>query len=569
MRMAAAAAAMLGLVGLVSGCPSSTGAQAPTVVQAPTVAPAPLDYASLEAQTLSHWLQVEPSWGRQVGLHDYDGKVANYDGAAISAHASWLKELIGHLNAIDETKLTPDQRLDRAILINRATLQHFNLTERQLYRSNPAFYEELFDVAGYVKFNYAPLETRARQLLKHQQAALKQTANVTKNLNKTLSRPVVNTAIKMYRGYADFLRGDVAKAVASVRDETFQKDFAASNAALAAAAERIAEQLEKVFLPNSDNSSHVLGRERFLRFVQAQEGTTISLDDFKRMADEDLARNKQAYELLSKTVKQTRPRADELLAGARRLVEQSRLFIEQKQLATIPSNDRCSVEESPPYMRWNAAFLNMPGPFDSAKEAFYYITLPDPSWPQKEQDEYIFPWGTLMATTVHEGYPGHFLHGLWMRKAPTRVQKMADSYSFTEGWAHYTEQLMIEQGFGADDPQNRLGQLSDALLRNCRFVVSIGVHAEGMTLAQAAQRFEDDCFQDSATAREQAVRATFDPGYFAYTVGKLQILALRSDLQKELGDKFNLKQFHDALLGHGAPPLALMRQRVRDKLTGK
>ena len=563
---------ILGLATLLGGCPATPTAvtPGPTTTSTATSTPAvgmPTDYAALETQTLSHWLAAVPSWGRQVGLHDYDGKVGDYHSTAVETHAAWLKTLITQLKIIDESPLTPDQKLDKAILQNRAELEHFNLTERQLHRTNPSFYSELFDVGGYVKFNYAPLETRARLLLKHEQAALKQTANITDNLNPTLSRSIVETAIKMHRGYAEFLLGDVAKAVSGVKDAAFQKQFADSNQALAAEAERVAKDLEEKFLPKSDDKSHVLGRERFLRFVQAQEGTAISLEAFKRMADEDLARNKSAYVELSKTVKQTRPTIAELLPGARRLVEQSRLFVEEKQLATIPSDDRCSVEESPPYMRWNAAFLNMPGPFDSAKEAFYYITLPNPKWPKKEQEEYIFPWGTLMATTVHEAYPGHFLQGLWARKAPSRVQKMADSYSFTEGWAHYTEQLMVEQGFGADDPQNRLGQLSDALLRNCRFVVSIGVHAEGMTLDQAAQRFVDDCFQDRATAREQAVRATFDPGYFAYTVGKLQILELRQTMQKELGDQFSLKRFHDALLSHGSPPLALLRERVRTKLT--
>jgi uncharacterized protein (DUF885 family) len=265
-------------------------------------------------------------------------------------------------------------------------------------------------------------------------------------------------------------------------------------------------------------------------------------------------------------VKVTRPAASELLAGATKLVEKSRAFVVDENLVTVPTDERATLKETPPYMRWNAAFLNMPGPFDSAKEAFYYITLPDPSWPHKEQLEYIFPWGTLMATTVHEVYPGHFLQGLWLRKAPTKVQKMVESYSFVEGWAHYSEQLMVEQGFGADDPQNHLGQLSDALLRNCRFVVAIGVHAEGMSLDEAAKHFRDDCFQDKATAREQAVRATFDPGYFAYTVGKLQILQLREDVKAKLGERFDLKAFHDALLSHGSPPVALVADRVKRQL---
>ena len=515
------------------------------------------------------WMQLQPSWGRNVGLHAYDGKVAQYDAASIDKHGRWLGEVIARLDKVDAAKLSADEQLDLAALRNRATLERFDIEERALHRSNPLYYNELFDVGGYIKFNYAPLEQRAKQLLAHEQAALKQTKHIIGNLSPALSRPIVQTAIKMFRGYASFLRGDVLKVVGGVKDDAFQKSFASTNEALAAGAERVANTLEKEFVPRADETSHVLGRERYLRFVAAQEGTAYTLEQLKKMADADLARNKQAYAELAKTVTPERPKAEELLGAARALVEKSRLFVIDKQLASMPSDDRCSVEESPPYMRWNAAFLNMPGPFDSAKEAFYYITLPDPSWPEKEQEEYIFPWGTLMATTVHEAYPGHFLHGLFMRNAPTKVQKLTDSYSFTEGWAHYTEQLMIEQGFGADDPQNRLGQLSDALLRNCRFVVSIGVHAEGMSLDQAAQRFIDDCFQDKATAREQAVRSTFDPGYFAYTLGKLQILQLRAELKREMGARFDLKAFHDALLSHGAPPLALLRARVRSKLLGQ
>jgi uncharacterized protein (DUF885 family) len=228
------------------------------------------------------------------------------------------------------------------------------------------------------------------------------------------------------------------------------------------------------------------------------------------------------------------------------------------------------LKETPPFMRWNSAFLNPPGPFEkAATTAFYYITMPDPTWPKKEQEEYIMLKGILLSTTVHEVYPGHFLQGQWERRSPTTVQAMFGSYSFIEGWAHYAEQMMIEEGFGADDPQNKLGQLSDALLRNCRYVASLGIHTEGMTLDQAAKRFQTDCFQDKATAREQAVRGTFDPGYFAYTLGKIQILELRDEAKKKLGDKFSLKKFHDAVLAHGSPAIPLIRERVLAQLGAK
>ncbi len=520
-------------------------------------------FAGVRDALVDAWLEQAPAWGRQVGLHQYDGKIADYSPAGIARHIAWLETARAKLSTFADAKLSADEALDRAVLLGKITLDHFNLSERKLHRSNPRHFGELFNVSAYIDFDYAPLAQRALALVEHEEAALGQVEHIFANLEPTLSKPVVETAIKSFKGYAEYLRGDVKKLLSGkLTDPQQAARFLRSNEALAKAAAAAASRLEKEYLPRADMSSHVLGRERYLRFVAAQEGRPIDLAAFKRMADEDLARNKAAYQQLKAKVNITRPTADKLLSEATRLVQSSRAFVIEKKLVTIPSSDQAVLKETPPYMRWNAAFLNMPGAFDSAKQGYYYITLPDPSWPEKEQTEYIFPYGTLMATTVHEVYPGHFLHGLFIRLAPTRVQKMVDSYSFTEGWAHYTEQLMVEQGYLSEDPQNHLGQLSDALLRNCRFVVSIGVHAEGMTLEQAAKRFVDDCFQDQATAREQAARATFDPGFFAYTVGKLQILELRREAKQKLGARFDLRAFHDALLSHGAPPVALIRERV-------
>lgn len=522
------------------------------------------DFSSYADGLVDAYLSLTPAWGRYVGLHQYDGKISDYSRSGIAKHVATLKKAKAKLASFEADDLSDDEALDLAILKNKTSYDLFDLTERRRHETDPRFYTELFDVSSYINFDYAPLLQRAKKLLEHEEAALLQTQHVLGNLDPVLSRPGVETAIKSYKGYAEYLRGDVEKVMSTVKDAAFQKRFSEVNEKLAKRADAIAEGLEKKVLPKADLKSHVLGVDKYKRFVMFQEGMdSLDLAAFKRQAEADLKRNKDAYVALKKKVKVTRPDRTELLAAATKLMNTSRQFVIDNELVTIPSDDQCTLQESPPFMRWNAAFLNMPGPYDTAKQAYYYITMPDPSLPKEEQEAYIFPWGVLMATTVHEVYPGHFLHGLWTRKAPTRVQKMVDSYSFTEGWAHYTEQMMVEEGFGKEDPQNRLGQLSDALLRNCRFVVSIGLHTEGMTLEQAAQRFKDDCFQDNATAREQAVRGTFDPGYFAYTVGKLQILELREELKRELGEEFDLRRFHDALLSYGAPPVALIRDRVK------
>ncbi|AUX48147.1 hypothetical protein SOCE26_096770 [Sorangium cellulosum] len=537
----------------------------PSAPAQPAAAPAE-PFAALRERILREWIADEPAFARSRGLHEQDGKVGDYSAAAIQGRLARLTRDRAALAAASAAALSPDDALDRALLLQQIDLCLFNGEDLEDWRRKPQFYGDLFGVNHYLDRAYAPLPDRARHLLAHEKAALAEVPHIRENLASPLPRPVIEVAAKIYRGYAEYLRGDVVKLLKGVGDAAFQADFEETNAALADAAQALADHLIQVELPKGD-ASHVLGEARYRKLLLAQEGLSIPLADFKKMGEEDLAANKAAYQALARTVKATRPKAQRLLAEATRVMEASRKFVVDKQLVSLPTDERAIVKETPPYMRWNSAFLEAPGPFErEGLEAFYYITMPDPSWPRREQEEYVMPKGTLLSTTVHEVYPGHFVQGLWEKRAPTTAQRLFGSYSFVEGWAHYIEQMMIEEGFGKEDPQNRLGQLADALLRNCRVVVSLGVHAEGMSLEQAERRFVDDCFQDRATAREQAVRGTFDPGYFAYTLGKVQILKLREEAKAALGPAFSLRRFHDALLAHGSPPVPLLRDRVLAEL---
>jgi len=526
------------------------------------------DFAATRDKVFGALLDDAPRTGRMLGMHRFDARLRDYSKAGVLAHIARLKQHQGEMSAIDTTGLSPDEALDLALLQQDVALQLFNLVDRDVWRGAPAFYSELFEVNVYLDRDYAPIAQRAAKLLEHEKNALAQTKHFRENLKSPMSKPVVQTAIKIYEGYAQYLSDDVPAQLKGVGDSAFQAELKKTNTALAAEARAFAKFLKDVELPKGDDS-HVLGLTRYRELLRVQEGLEVSLDEFSRMGEENLALNKKAYEALRPNAKVSRPQAKELLEVATKMSEDAWRFVREKDLVTIPSNDKAVVKETPPYQRWNSAFLDMAGPFEErVKGAFYYITMPDPSWPEKEQREYVMAHGILMSTTVHEIVPGHFLQGLFSNRAPTDVQKAASSYSFVEGWAHYAEEVMMEEGFGAEDPQMRLGQLSDALLRNCRFVVSLGVHTRGMTLDQAEKRFMTDCFQDKATAREQAVRATFDPGYFAYTLGKIQILQLRAEVKKKLGSKFDLKRFHDVLLSHGSPPVPLIRQRVLEELTG-
>jgi hypothetical protein len=553
------------LTSALAGCGPAT-----PMVTPHTVPPEAVAKYSMAETILNELCEKSPDFARGLGLHERDGQIADYSRQGIAARIAWLHEARKRLDA--EPSPTPgsfDASLDKSLMRLEIDQELFHIEELDEWEKRPSYYGELFTVDGYLNRDYAPLEARVGKMVEHLEKAKAQVPNVLANLKGPMSRPVVETAVKIYRGYAEYLEGDALTLVAPLRDRSLAARAEGLCHELARAAKEIADHLEKDELPRSD-ASHVLGAERFAKLLRVQEALDMPVDELLRMGEEDLALNKAAYERLAATVKETRPPAKELLSDATKLTKGALAFIVDQKLVSIPEPDRIEVRETPPFMRYNSAFLDGPGPFDKpGLPAFYYVTPPDPKWSPKEQEDYVMPFGTLLSTSVHEVYPGHYLQGMWIRRAPTFVQKAISSYSFVEGWAHYGEQLMIERGFGKDDPQNRLGQLADALLRDCRVVVSIGIHTRGMTLEAAQQRFERDCKQDPATAREQAVRGTFDPGYFAYTLGKMQIVSLRKEAAEQLGGSFDLRDFHDALLAHGSPPVPMIRARVLADLAAK
>ena len=504
-----------------------------------------------------------PAMCRDLGFHaECDGRVADYSEAGILDRVKSVEAIHRALVAMPPTA-DANAALDRTLLDMAAQDEMFHLRDLELWRRRPASYEELFGLDEYLVREYAPLDQRARALLAHAERALPQVPNIAKNLKGPLPRTFVQTDIEIFRGYGEYLRGDVVAILAGVKDEKLRSRATKTVKKLADAADGVAKHLEVDELARG-NQSYVLGRDRYLKLLAVQEALELPIDQLEAMAEDDLARNKRAYEsLVAKGVREERPAAADLFEQARAVTSDAKRFIEERKLVTIPAGGKVAVKETPPFMRWNAAFLYPPGPFEAlGLVAYYYVTLPDPKWSKKEQDEYVMSFGRLVATGVHEVYPGHFVQGVWSQRAPTRAQKALQAYSFVEGWAHYTEQLMVDEGFRKEDPQTRLGQLSDALLRDCRFVVSIGLHTKGMSLEQAEKRFVEDCKQDKATASEQAARGTFDPGYFAYTLGKLQLLALRDEVQRSLGDAFSLRAFHDAVLAHGGPPVPILRPLV-------
>jgi hypothetical protein len=537
----------------VVACGSSPASVPPSLVlpvppasQAPAARttshpPGPSTFGPVRDRILDELLAGAPSAARQLGLHEYDGKVAPVSKAALGARVARLQQAAGELARVDRSSLPDDDALDLSELESWVAGELFALVDMDAPRKSPQFYDDLFDVSVYIDRAYAPIEERAKRLADQEEAALAEVGHIRENLAPPLSKPVTEVAARNVAGFVTYLRGDVVKVMGQVGDEAQRKRFAKANEALAKVAVELAAWLKKEAARG--DQSHVLGVERYAKLLRVQEGLSLPLADFERMNEENLAANKKAYEELAAHVSARPVREADFFATATHMMKDAREFVGSHHIVTIPTDDLAVVRETPSYERWNSASIEMSGPFDTARSAFYQLTIPDRAWPAKDRQAYLGTLGELLGTTIHEVYPGHFVQGRWAERAPTRVQKAFGNYAFTEGWAHYSEQMMIDEGFAQDDPGNRLAMLSGALLRNCRFAASVGIHTRGMTV-------------------EQAVRGTFDPGYFAYTLGKLEILALREEARKTLGPRFSLQRFHDALLAHGAPPVALIHDRV-------
>jgi uncharacterized protein (DUF885 family) len=509
----------------------------------------------------------------RLGFHQYDGKLPDVSARGLAAQAAWLKAQEAAFAAIAPADLEPDQQIERDVLLTQIRGDRFDLEVARWPSTNPMSYLERLALTDHVTRDYAPLAERARAVIALGMAAGPYLDAARKNLPEAMPRPWVETALLQVDGLIDFARKDVAKALAALDDPSLRTEVADGLRAYAAALGGYRDFLRARLRRSTD--AFALGADRFQKMLAAKEGVTIDLGRLRKLGEDDLARNLAILELSARSidpkkpvravvdlVKADKPAPDQVLAEATRQAAAMRRFLVEKDLVTIPSGDVAEVRETPPFMRWNFAFLSTPGVFEEkVMPAFYYITPPDPKWPRREREAYIQNRGGLLYTTIHEVWPGHFLHYLHMKKAPSRVLRSFCSYAAVEGWAHYAEQMMLEAG-ASTDPRHAIGQLSYALLRDVRYLSAIGLHAGTMKLRESIGLFETQAFADQAMARQQATRGTFDPGYLAYTLGKLMIRKLRDDWKDKVGAGYSLKAFHDRFLSYGCAPVPVIRRAM-------
>lgn len=524
-------------------------------------------FDALVARTTGHLFTLEPANAVGLGYHDFDGVLPDRSPAALARLTAALEEDRAALEA--QTALSPQQAFERDVLAQEVRRTLFDLVDLDVFRTNPMAYNEAIGIDDYIIRDYAPLADRAAAVIKLCNGLAPYLAQARANLKDPIPRTWIDTALLQVRGYIEFADKDVRAELAGKVDAAIGPALDACKAALAEHAAWLEQQQPR------GTTKFALGEAKYLKMLRDTQGVEATLAQLVAIADEDLRRNLAALEEAARAIDPKRPvaaivdqlgndkpTADKVLATADDQAAAMRAFIIDQKIVSIPSDDPALIRESPAFMRWNAAFLNSPGPFERKKlPSYYYISPPDPKWPVAEQEAYIMPRGDLLFVTIHELWPGHFLHGLHIRKHPSKVLQSFCTYSMNEGWAHYAEEMMFDAGVGQRTPQARIGMLKEALLRNVRFVAALALHTRGMTVEQATKLFEEKGFVDPGNARQQAVRGTFDPMYLAYTLGKIMIRKLATDWLAQHPGKTR-GEFHDALLSHGCAPLPLIRQAM-------
>jgi hypothetical protein len=515
--------------------------------------------------------QREPPVAVSQGRHEFDGRLPDWSAEAINEQIAWLHR--ERVRAAGFTDLTDRQRFEQQYLLAVIDGNLFWIEEIRQPFTNPSYYlGGGLDPATYLTRPYAPLEQRMRAFIDYARAVPKAADQIRANLKGPLPRSFIKYGVDGFGGFPSFYRTDVPKVFASVTDPDRQRQLAEAIEPAARAMQGLADWLRSQEAGATEDFA--LGPRRFADMLRLTEGVTTPLDELERVGREDLARNVEALkqacaayrpgESITECIaamNRDKPPGG-VVAGATEQLTVLRQFVADEDLVTIPGTEQASVAEAPPYQRSNSAYIDIPGPYDKGMPSVYYISPPDPSWPKAEQDAYIPGKADLMFTSAHEVWPGHFLQFLHANRATFAFGQSFVGYAYAEGWAHYVEEMMWDAGFGNGDPELHIGQLTNALLRNVRFVCAIGMHTKGLSQADCEKMFREQAFVDPGNARQQAARGTYDPAYLNYTLGKLMIRKLRDDWTATRGGRAAWKQFHDTFLSYGGPPIPLVRQQM-------
>src|SRR4051812_49170396 len=570
------------LAGLALGCGATSSTPKPPAATAGDQAFGRLvdDYFDADSR-------YSPTGAVGNGFHAYDAQIEDRSRARIEQRIAELHGFLDRLNQLDRKALGFDNAIDAQAIESEIKSGLLSLETQQLWVTNPMGYAGLPGGAidALMKRDFAAKRDRLRAMT----ARLGGVPAIFAAARANVANPpkeFTDVALLMAKGTSGFFAGPVAGWArdAAGGDAALLADFETANTAAIAASKAFVDWLEHDLLPRS-KGSYALGEARYLEKLKLEELVDLPLPQLLAKGEANLKKDHDAFVATAKLIDASKsaaqvmatlgddhPTAEDLIPSIRRSVEAARQFVIAKDLVTIPSEVRPRVEETPPYARGTGfASMDTPGPFETrATEAFYYVEPVEPDWDATHKNEHLrlFNGPVVGMINVHEAFPGHYVQFLYSPRYPTKTRKLLGAGTNAEGWAHYAEQMMVDQGFGGGDPKIRLAQLSEALLRDCRYVVGIKLHTQGMTVEEGAKVFEREGHQEPATAFEEARRGAYNPTYLYYTLGKLEIYKLREDYKREKGADFKLETFHNDFVKQGGIPIKLIRRILLPGTTG-
>ena len=531
------------------------------------IAEAKQPWSEFVATVVDDYYRQNPESASDAGLHQYDGQMSDMSAAGMADYGDWIDSVLAEADSY--ANLEGMEAFERDYLTTSLSGQLFWLRDSEFPSKNPMVYSGAIGISVFIDREYAPLDQRMQAYTRYIEQVPGMLDQMKENLQPPLPAPYVEMGHRIFSGLVEYLSTTVPAVFAPVADEQLQRQFTAANDAAVEAIQQSLKWLED--LKVTATNDYALGEERFLKMLRSSQGVDVTLADLKAAGQKNLDRNLQLlHEVCAEfapgaSTKDCMARAaankspEGAVAGAERQLPMLRKFVVENNIASIPGTEDALVDEAPPHQRFNFAYINIPGPFETGLPSTYYIAPPDPNWSEEDQLAYIPGETDLLAVSVHEVWPGHFLQYLHSNRSKNNVGQHFGTYTFSEGWAHYTEQMMVDAGLGEGDPEVRIGQLQNALLRNVRYMSAIGLHTEGMTIEESQAMFEEKAFKDFGNASQQAYRGTYDPGYLNYTLGKLMINKLRDDWTMGKGGREAWGRFHDQFLSYGVPPIPLVR----------
>jgi uncharacterized protein (DUF885 family) len=527
------------------------------------------------------YFKANPTAATGVGFHQRDRELEDFSAATHANNTKRLRAYLAEFQAINPRTLPPGNRNDREIMIAVINSRLLEEERVQMWRRNPDIYSGSVTgtIFGLIKRNFAPLEERLRSVIARERQIPRALLQAREVLNNP-PRIYTDIAIEQLPGNIAFFQTTVTDAFKNVSDPALLAEFKQCNDAVIAALKDYQVWLQKDLLTRSQGS-FAIGAENYRLKVRYDEMVDVPLPRLLKIGYAQLRKDQHEFvetagridpnktpEAVLKELEKDHPAAATLLSAAQQQLDGMRQFLIDKKIITVPGGAQARVVETPPFQRATTfASMDTPGPYEEkATEAYYNITLPDPTWPKEKQEEYLegYNYPLLSNVSVHEVWPGHYTQFLWVKNNPelSKVRKLTAAGSNAEGWAHYAEEMMLDEGFMSNDPKFRLAQLVDALLRDCRYIVGIRMHTQGMTTDEARKFFVEEGHQQPVVGEMETKRGTGDPTYLMYTLGKLEILKLRADYKRKMGSKFSLQDFHDRFIKAGSPPVKILRREL-------